>query len=224
MLSEAMTHRKQGHGIVFVGEGNRCVGVIVMNDQVRAGAHKAVDQLKAAGLQLVLVTGDHAETAQGVATAVGIDDVIADTLPAEKYAVVQKFKGEGKVVAMCGDGINDAPALVAADVGIAMGTGTRAAIGTAGVTLAQPDLRAIGTARELSRATVRTIRQNLFLAFMLNALAIPIAAGALVPFGGGLLNSVWAAATMSVSSLLVIANSLRLARRSVASELKPVGS
>ena len=146
MLSEAMTHRKQGHGIVFVGEGDRNVGVIVMNDQVRVGTHKAVDLLKSAGLHLVLLTGDHAETGQGVASAVGIDEVIADTLPAEKYAVVQKLKGEGKIVAMCGDGINDAPALVAADVGIAMGTGTRAAIGTAGVTLAQPDLRGIGTA------------------------------------------------------------------------------
>ena len=152
MLSEAMTHRKQGHGTVFVGEGDRNVGVIVMNDQVRVGTHKAVDLLKSAGLHLVLLTGDHAETGQGVASAVGIDEVIADTLPAEKYAVVQKLKGEGKIVAMCGDGINDAPALVAADVGIAMGTGTRAAIGTAGVTLAQPDLRGIGTALDLSRA------------------------------------------------------------------------
>jgi len=214
MLSEAMTHRKQGHGVVFVAEGNRCVGVIVMNDTVRASSREAVEHLKAAGLQLALVTGDHAETGQGVASAVGIDEVVADTLPVEKYAVVQKYKSQGKVVAMCGDGINDAPALVAADVGIAMGTGTRAAISAAGVTLAQPDLRAVEVARELSRSTVRTIRQNLILAFAFNALAIPIAAGALVPFGGGLLNSVWAAAAMSVSSLLVIANSLRLAVRS----------
>ena len=214
MLSEAMTHRKQGHGIVFVGEGSRCIGVVVMNDQLRASSRAAVENLKAEGIQLTLVTGDHAETAEGVASAVGIDNVIADTLPVEKYAVVQKFKSEGRIVAMCGDGINDAPALVAADVGIAMGTGTHAAIGAAGLTLAQPDLLSLGMARELSRKTVRTIRQNLFLAFAFNALAIPIAAGALVPFGGGLLNSVWAAAAMSVSSLLVIANSLRLAARS----------
>lgn len=214
MLSEAMTHRKQGHGVVFVSEGNRCVGVIVMNDPVRSSSCAAVRTLKVAGLRMALITGDHAETALGVASTVGIDDVVADTLPAEKFAVVQKLKSEGKVVAMCGDGINDAPALAAADVGIAMGTGTRAAIGTAGVTLSQPDLRAVGAARDLSRATVRTIRQNLFLAFAFNALAIPIAAGALVPLGGGLLNSVWAAAAMSISSLLVIANSLRLAMRS----------
>jgi P-type Cu+ transporter len=214
MLSEAMTHRKQGRGVVFVSEEGRCIGVIVMNDPIRASARDAVEHLKAVGLHLALVTGDHAETGLGVASAVGIDDVIADTLPAEKYAVVQKFKSEGKVVAMCGDGINDAPALVAADVGIAMGTGTRAAISAAGVTLTRPDLRAVGMARELSRVTVRTIRQNLLLAFAFNVLAIPIAAGALVPFGGGLLNSVWAAAAMSVSSLFVIANSFRLAMRS----------
>ena len=213
MLSEAMTHRKQGHGVVFIGEGTRCIGVVVMNDPLRPNTRAAVDQLRGAGLRLALVTGDHAETAQGVAASLEIDEVIADTLPAEKFAVVQKLKGEGRVVAMCGDGVNDAPALVAADVGIAVGTGTRAAIGTAGVTLAHPDLRSIVTARDLSRATVRTIRQNLVLAFAFNVLAIPIAAGALVPLGFGLLDSVWAAAAMSVSSLLVIANSLRLLAR-----------
>jgi Cu+-exporting ATPase len=210
MLSEAMSHRKQGHSVVFVGEGTRCVGVVVMHDPLRATTPAAIEQLQNLGLRLALVTGDHLETGQGVATALGINEVIADTLPAEKFAVVQKLKGEGRVVAMCGDGVNDAPALVAADVGIAVGTGTRAAIGTAGVTLARPDLRSIVTARELSRATVRTIRQNLLFAFAFNVLAIPIAAGALVPLGYGLLNSVWAAAAMSLSSLLVIANSLRL--------------
>jgi Cu+-exporting ATPase len=213
MLSEAMSHRKQGHGVVFVGEGTRCVGVVVMNDPLRGTAREATDQLRSAGIRLAVVTGDHLETGQGVATAVGIDDVIADTLPAEKFAVVQKLKGEGRVVAMCGDGVNDAPALVAADVGIAVGTGTRAAIGTAGLTLARPDLRSILTARDLSRATVRTIRQNLVLAFTFNILAIPIAAGALIPFGGQHLDSVWAAAAMSISSLLVFANSLRLLAR-----------
>jgi Cu+-exporting ATPase len=213
MLSEAMSHRKQGHGVVFVGEGTRCVGVVVMNDPLRGTSREATDQLRSAGLRLALVTGDHIETGQGVAAAVGIDDVIADTLPAEKFAVVQKLKGEGRVVAMCGDGVNDAPALVAADVGIAVGTGTRAAIGTAGLTLARPDLRSILTARDLSRATVRTIRQNLVLAFTFNILAIPIAAGALIPFGGRHLDSVWAAAAMSISSLLVFANSLRLLAR-----------
>jgi len=213
MLSEAMSHRKQGHGVVFVAEGTRCIGVVVMNDPLRATSHAAVQELRGAGLRLAVVTGDHLETGQGVAAAVGIDEVIADTLPVEKFAVVQKMKGEGRVVAMCGDGVNDAPALVAADVGIAVGTGTRAAIGTAGVTLARPDLRTIVAARDLSRSTVRTIRQNLVLAFAFNLLALPIAAGALIPLGGGPLNSVWAAAAMSVSSLLVIANSLRLLAR-----------
>jgi Cu+-exporting ATPase len=184
-----------------------------MNDPLRAGAREAVGRLAAAGLRLVLVTGDHADTALGLARAVGIEEVVADTLPVEKYAVVQKLKSEGRVVAMCGDGVNDAPALVAADVGFAVGTGSRAAIGTAGVTLARADLRTIDGARELSRAVVRTVRQNLVLAFGFNAIAIPIAAGALVPLGGGLIDSIWAAGAMGISSLLVILNSLRLAFR-----------
>ncbi|HEV3440493.1 MAG TPA: heavy metal translocating P-type ATPase [Gemmata sp.] len=214
MVSEANTQRLLSHTVVFVSEGDRCIGLIVMNDPLRVGAREAVGRLAAAGLRLVLVTGDHADTAGGVARSVGIAEIIADTLPAEKFAVVQKLKGEGRKVAICGDGVNDIPALVAADVGIAVGTGTRAAIGTAGVTLANADLRSVAGARELSRAVVRTVRQNLVLAFGFNALAVPIAAGALVPLGGGLIDSIWAAAAMGISSLLVIANSLRLALRS----------
>jgi len=213
MTSEANSQRLLGRVVVFVAEDDRCVGLIAMDDPVRAGAREAVERLAAAGVRPVLVTGDHADTGRGVAHAVGIEEVVADTLPAEKYAVVQKLKGEGRVVAVCGDGVNDAPALAAADVGIAVGTGTRAAIGTAGVALTGTDLRAIGNARELSRAVVRRVRQNLILAFALNVLAVPIAAGALVPLGGGLINSIWAAAAMGISSVLVIANSFRLALR-----------
>lgn len=213
MVSEASTHRLLSHTVVFVGEGDRCVGLIVMDDPLRPGAQEAIGRLSAAGLRLVLVTGDHPDTAAGVARSVGIVEIVADTLPAEKFAVVQKLKGEGRVVAICGDGVNDTPALVAADVGIAVGTGTQAAIGVAGVTLVRGDLRKVDSARELSRKVLRTVRQNLVLAFGLNLLAMPIAAGALVPLGGGLIDSIWAAATMGLSSLLVIVNSLRLALR-----------
>jgi Cu+-exporting ATPase len=165
---------------------------------------------------LLLLTGDHADTAHGVGRVIGLGEVVADALPVEKFATVQKLKGEGRVVAMCGDGINDAPALVAADVGISLGSATGAAIGTAGVTLLRSDLRAVETAREISRATVRTIRRNLLLAFTFNVLAIPIAAGALVPLGGGLINSVWATAAMSLGSLAVLASSLAFSRHRLA--------
>jgi Cu+-exporting ATPase len=215
MISEATSQRVRGHVVVFVGAADRCIGLIVMSDPLRAGAREGVGRLAAAGLRLAVVTGDHADSAGGIARLVGITEVVADTLPAEKYAVVLKLKGEGRVVAMCGDGVNDAPALAAADVGIAVSTGTQAAIGTAGVTLTGTDLGAIDSARHLSRAVVRTVRQNLVLAFAFNLLAVPVAAGLLVPLGGGLIDSIWASATIVASSLLVIANSVRLARRRV---------
>src|SRR5262249_51507314 len=165
----------------------------------------ALDELRVAGMRLVMLTGDHAETANGLARSIALNEVVADALPVEKFAVVQKIRGEGRVVAMCGDGVNDAPALVAADVGIALGSGTGAAIGTAGVTLVQSDFRVLATARELSRAVVRTIRQNLILAFAFNVLAIPIAAGALIPLGGGIINSVWCTFAMRISSVAAVA-------------------
>ncbi|AMV26874.1 Silver exporting P-type ATPase [Gemmata sp. SH-PL17] len=216
MLGEAGTHRQRGHVVVFVGAGRRCAGLIVFADSLRPSAVEAVENLRAAGMRLLLVTGDHAETADGVAQTMGLEEVVADALPVEKFAIVQKLKGEGRVVAMCGDGINDAPALVAADVGVTLASGARTAISTAGVTLVRSDLRALGTARELSRATVRTIRRNLILAFAFNVFAIPIAAGVLVPVGGGLINSVWSTAAMSIGTIAVLANSMRLA-------LYPVG-
>ena len=159
-----------------------------------------------------MLTGDNRQTAEVVAKQLGIDDVIADVLPADKLAVVQRLQNENQIVAMAGDGINDAPALAAADVGIAMGTGTDVAMESAGVTLVQGDLRAIATARKLSRATMRNIRQNLVFAFGYNSLGVPVAAGILYPFTGLLLSPMVAAAAMSLSSISVIGNALRLRR------------
>ncbi|HET6573321.1 MAG TPA: heavy metal translocating P-type ATPase [Fimbriiglobus sp.] len=212
MLSEAHTHRVAGHGVVLIGAGDRCLGLVAFSDPLRPTSKDAVAKLKGEGVRVVIVTGDNPDTAKAVARRLDIDEVIAETLPAEKYAVVLKFKGEGRTVAMAGDGINDAPALAAADVGIALGTGTGAAISAAGVTLVRPDLRTLTTARDLSRRTVKVIRQNLVLAFAYNVLAIPVAAGLLVPLGGGLINPVWAAAAMSLSSVSVVLNSLRVSR------------
>ena len=208
----ARTNWVRGYSVVFVGRDERCAGLIVMEDPVRPGVAEAIAELRAAGAEPILVTGDHAETANAVAQLVGIERVVADTLPAEKYAVVQSLKNEGRSVAMCGDGVNDAPALAAADVGIALGTGTEIAVSTACVALTKPDIRKLLAARDLSRSTLRTIRRNLFVAFAYTAVAVPIAAGALFPFGGGLVNPVWQAAGMAITSLIVVGNSQRLAR------------
>jgi P-type Cu+ transporter len=157
-----------------------------------------------------MLTGDSRATAQAVAEAIGIEEVIAEVRPEQKRAVVQRLQNEGRVVAMAGDGINDAPALAEASVGIAMGTGTDVAIESAGLTLMSGDLRGIVRARRLSRATMRNIRQNLFLAFVYNAVGVPVAAGALYPFTGWLISPIWASAAMTFSSVSVIANALRL--------------
>jgi P-type Cu+ transporter len=210
MISESAKHRINGQGVMMVGVGDRCIGLIVVQDAVRPTSAEAVTPLREAGLKLAVVSGDHPDTARAVAHQVGIQEVVAETLPAEKYSVVRKLQNEGHTVAMAGDGVNDAPALAAADVGVAVGTGSDVAKTTAGVTLVSPDLRGITVARRLGRATVRTIRQNLWLAFAFNVLAIPIAAGLLVPLGGGLISPVWAAAVMSVSTLCVLLNSARL--------------
>ena len=204
--------RREGQTVVFVAVGNGLAGLIGVADPVKATTPEAVRQLRGAGLDLVMVTGDNPVTAEAVAGRLGIREVVAGVLPADKRRIVAERQAAGRVVAMAGDGINDAPALAEAAVGIAMGTGTDVAMESAGVTLVRGDLRAIAQARRLSRATMRNIRQNLFLAFVYNTIGVPVAAGLLYPFFGLLISPIWASAAMTLSSLSVIANALRLRR------------
>ena len=183
-----------------------------MADPIKPTAHHALADLRARGIRLVMLTGDNRTTAEAVASRLGIEQVEAEVLPEDKHAVVRKLKAEGRIVAMAGDGINDAPALAAADIGIAMGTGTEVAMASAGVTLVKGDLLGIARAIALSRATMRNVRQNLFFAFVYNAIGVPIAAGVLYPAFGLLLSPVVAALAMSFSSVSVIGNALRLRR------------
>ncbi len=202
--------RRSGGTLVFLVVDGRTAGIIGVADPVKASTPEALQALAAEGIHVVMLTGDNAVTAQAVAQRLGISDVRADVLPQEKGAVVKALRAQGRSVAMAGDGVNDAPALAEAEVGIAMGTGADVAIQSAGITLVQGDLRGIVRARRLSRATMRNIRQNLFLAFVYNALGVPIAAGVLFPFTGLLLNPMIAAAAMSASSISVVMNALRL--------------
>ena len=204
--------REEGRTVVQVAIGGKYVGLIAVSDPIRSTTPAAIQALKAEGVKLVMLTGDSRTTAQAVARKIGIDDVMAEVLPTEKHERIRQLQLEGRLVAMAGDGINDAPALAQADVGIAMGTGADVAIESAGVTLIRPDLSTLVAARHLSRATMRTIRQNLAMAFFYNVLAIPVAAGVLVPLGGPMIGPEWAAAAMSLSSLSVVGNSLRLRR------------
>jgi Cu+-exporting ATPase len=200
---------QQGQTVLLAAVDGRPVGLLAVADPIRPTTPEAIRLLHADGLRIIMVTGDSVATAESVARRLGIDEVIAKVLPAEKQAVVKRLQAEGRRVAMAGDGINDAPALAQADVGIALGTGTDVAMESAGITLIRGDLRGLARARRLSRAVMRTIRQNLFLAFVYNAIAVPVAAGVLVPVGVWL-GPVWASAAMSLSSLSVIASSLRL--------------
>ncbi len=202
--------RADGATAIFVGVEQRVAGVIAIADPVKESTPEALAALKAEGLRIVMLTGDNWTTAKAVARKLGIEDVAAEVLPDQKSDVVNRYKAEGRIVAMAGDGVNDAPALAAADVGIAMGTGTDVAIESAGVTLVKGDLRGIVRARRLSQATMRNIRQNLFFAFIYNAAGIPIAAGVLYPVFGILLSPIIAAAAMALSSVSVIANATRL--------------
>ncbi len=202
--------RRNGETVVFLVEGARFAGLISVADPIKASTQEALQALEAEGIRVVMLTGDNQVTAQAVADRLGIKDVRADVLPQEKGAVVKKLRAEGRAVAMAGDGVNDAPALAEAEVGIAMGTGADVAIQSAGITLVKGDLRGIVRARHLSRATMRNIRQNLFLAFVYNSVGVPIAAGVLYPWTGLLLNPMIAAAAMSLSSVSVVANALRL--------------
>jgi len=202
--------RQDGATAIFMAVNGKVAGAIAIADPVKATTPAALEELKAAGIRIVMLTGDNRTTAQAIARKLGITDVEADVLPDQKANIVAKFKREGGVVAMAGDGVNDAPALAAADVGIAMGTGTDVAIESAGVTLLKGDLMGIVRARRLSRATMSNIRQNLFFAFIYNAAGVPIAAGSLYPAFGLLLSPVIAAAAMALSSVSVVGNALRL--------------
>jgi Cu+-exporting ATPase len=208
--SRADALRRDGATAMFVAVDGRPAGIIAVADPIKATTPAALASLRADGIRIVMLTGDNSTTAQAVAAKLGITEVEAEVLPEQKDAVVRRLRAQGRVVAMAGDGVNDAPALAAADVGIAMGTGTDVAMQSAGVTLVKGDLAGIARARALSRATMRNIRQNLVLAFVYNALGIPLAAGVLYPAFGLLLSPIVAAAAMSFSSVSVIANSLRL--------------
>jgi len=202
--------RHNGQTVVFVVIDGKPAGLIGIADPIKPSTAQALRDLKSAGLRIVMLTGDSRGTAEAVAAKLGIDDFEAEILPDKKSEVVRRLQQEGRTVAMAGDGINDAPALAQADVGIAMGTGTDVAMESAGVTLVKGDLAGIVRARKLSQATMRNIRQNLFFAFIYNLLGVPIAAGVLYPFFGLLLSPILAAAAMSFSSVSVITNSLRL--------------
>jgi Cu+-exporting ATPase len=208
--AQAESRRRQGQTVMLAALDGRAAGLVAVADPVKPGAREAIAALHAEGLRVVMLTGDGRTTAEAVARELGIDEVVAEVLPDEKAAQVKRLQAEGHRVAMAGDGVNDAPALAQADVGIAMGTGTDVAMESAGVTLVKGDLGAIVRARRLSRATMRNIRQNLFFAFVYNALGVPVAAGVLYPFTGVLLSPMIAAAAMSFSSVSVIANALRL--------------
>ena len=212
LQARAETLRGDGQTVVFVAIGGRAAGLVAIADPIRVSAADAVRALHAEGLRVIMLTGDSATTAQAVARRLGIDDVRAGVRPDQKAMAIARLQAEGHVVAMAGDGVNDAPALAAADVGIAMGTGADLAMESAGVTLVRGDLRALVRARRLSRATMANIRQNLVFAFVYNAIGVPIAAGALYPAFGLLLRPAIAAAAMSFSSVSVIANALRLRR------------
>ena len=210
LAAEAEALRGEGQTAMFLVEDGRARAVLGVTDPIKTSSPEAIRQLHDQGLRLLMVTGDNPTTAQAVARTLGIENVMAEVLPERKAEIVKGLRAEGRSVAMAGDGINDAPALAVANVGIAMGTGTDVAMESAGVTLVQGDLRGIVRARELSRATMANIRQNLFFAFVYNALGVPVAAGVLYPWFGILLNPMIAAAAMSVSSVSVIGNALRL--------------
>jgi Cu+-exporting ATPase len=212
ILAAADAERKDGQTVMFVAIDGRLAGLIGVADPIKATTPEALRMLHDDGVKIVLVTGDNRLTAEAVATKLGIDQVEAEVMPDQKAAVVKRLQSQGRIVAMAGDGINDAPALAQAHVGIAMGTGTDVAMESAGITLVKGDLRGIAKARRLSRATMRNIRQNLFFAFVYNVLGIPIAAGVLYPAFGLLLNPILASAAMSLSSVSVITNALRLRR------------
>jgi P-type Cu+ transporter len=210
VAAEADRLRGEGATVMFVARGTTLLGLIAVADPIKASTPAALEALRASGLKIVMVTGDNRQTAQAIARKLDIKDIDADVSPAQKTDIIRRLQASGAIVAMAGDGVNDAPALASADVGIAMGTGTDVAIESAGITLVKGDLSGIVRARALSRAAMRNIRQNLALAFLYNAIGIPVAAGVLYPAFGLLLSPMIAAAAMSLSSVSVIGNALRL--------------
>jgi len=228
LVEKAQAMAAQGKTTMYLSAGDKAVGVIAVADTLKENSRESVAQLRAMGLEVVMLTGDNAQTAQAIAKQLGVDNVEAEVLPADKVEVVRRLQSQGKVVAMVGDGINDAPALVQADVGMSMGAGTDVAMESADITLMRSDVASVIGAINLSRATIRTIKQNLFWAFVYNILLIPVAAGVLYPVFGamggvpdglgfffgeqGFLNPVLAALAMAFSSVTVVTNSLRLRR------------
>jgi Cu+-exporting ATPase len=209
-MSDVAARRGAGQTVVFVAVDGRFAGTLGIADPIKSSTAEAIRLLHAGGLRIVMLTGDNRDTAAAVGKALGIDDVVAEVLPDEKRDAICRLQDQGRIVAMAGDGINDAPALAQADVGIAMGTGADVAMESAGLTLIRGDLRGIVRARQLSRATMKNIRQNLFLAFVYNAVGVPVAAGVLYPVLGWVISPIWASAAMTFSSVSVIANALRL--------------
>jgi Cu+-exporting ATPase len=212
VLDRADAMREGGSTVMFLAVDGALAGLIAVADRIKASTPQAIGDLHAAGLRIVMLTGDNATTARTVAATLGIDEVHADVSPADKAAVIRSLREQGRRVAMAGDGINDAPALAAADIGIAMGNGTDIAMESAQVTLVKGELTSIARARSLSQATVRNIRQNLFFAFVYNAVGVPLAAGLLYPLLGVMLSPMVAALAMSLSSVSVVGNALRLRR------------
>jgi Cu+-exporting ATPase len=212
LIERAEALRRDGQTVMFVAVDGEPAGLVGVADPIKPTTPEALHLLRQSGLHIVMLTGDSRATAEAVARKVGIQDVQAEVLPEQKIAIVKRLQTEGRRVAMAGDGVNDAPALAQADVGIAMGTGTDVAMESADITLVKGDLRGIARARRLSEATMRNIRENLFFAFVYNALGVPIAAGVLYPVVGILLSPIFASAAMTFSSVSVIANALRLRR------------
>jgi Cu+-exporting ATPase len=210
LAAKAEGMRADGQTVMFVVVDKKIAGILAVADPIKESTPEAIRQLHAEGIRIVMLTGDSGTTAQAVARKLQIDEVIAEVLPRDKAAAIKRLQGEGRFVAMAGDGTNDAPALAQAQVGIAMGTGTDVAMESAGVTLVKGDLRGIIRARRLSQVTMHNIKQNLFFAFVYNSIGVPIAAGILYPFFGLLLSPMIAAAAMSFSSVSVITNALRL--------------
>jgi Cu+-exporting ATPase len=207
---EAKRLASEAKTCIFVAAEDKIIGIIAVSDTPKASAREAVTRLKDMGLSVAMITGDNEKTARAVADTLGIDQVLAEVLPQDKASAIKQLQARGQIVAMVGDGINDAPALTIADIGIAIGAGTDVAMEASDITLIKDDLRSVPTAIRLSFQTMRVIKQNLFWAFFYNTLGIPIAAGVLYPFFGILLNPVFAAAAMAMSSVSVVSNSLRL--------------